>query len=508
MLRLALLPLVAALAACSSSPRPPPAPPEPPAAPRAPSLLDHVPADTPFLLSSTGSSFAGAQLHDMIDEMRREIAPVLEMTSDDMIASMEPSERIIFVALRAVAALDAADMARLGLDPRRVELAVYGWGLTPVMRLRLDGTFLRGLVERAMKDAGLDDPALRWGSHAYRTWTFDNGLQLVVVVLDDQLVMAFSRRAEKVLPHMVGDAAGRPARAFELATIAERYPQLEGEPVLFIDPVRTAALVEQADELRALLPDSTPACARALAALTRSFPAIAATTTEPNRKTRRSRFVIGPSPPLAKTVAALARPIPRWPGDDARAGEAIYGVGLAPLPTLDAFAAYFDDGMAAASACGVSPAGTSMRDGIRAIAPLLSPVNGATFVIHEIEESEDMPLQVELVADVTDPYAVYTWLSSQLGLPPRPPALGSPTPVSLGFLPSTIVLEARSIAATLGRHDPTALAALRHAPAGPREIMRIATGAGVTDNNPNGTTLMYATLEGDSIVFDMVERVP
>lgn len=506
--RLLIAVAAVAFAACSSSSRPPTAPPAEATATRAPSLLDHVPADTPFLLSSTGSSFAGAQLHDMLAELRAELAPVLEMTSDDMLASLEPNERILFVAMRAVASLDAADLGRLGLDPSRVELAAYGWGLTPVMRLRLDGRFLRDLVARAMKDAGLDAPALRWGKHEYRTWTFDSGLQLVAVVLDDQLAMAFSRRAEKVLPHLVGDAAGRPARGFELATIRARYPQLEGEPVLFIDPARAAALVERGDELRALLPEPPPACPRALASLVRSFPPIAATTTEPNRKTRETRFVIGPSPALAKTLATLARPIPRWPGDDARAGLAIYGVGLAPLATLEALAGYVDGAFGTAAACGVTPPPTTMREAIRSLAPVLAPVNGATFVIHEIAETEEMPLQVELVADVTDPYAIYSWMSAQLGLPPRPPALGSPTPVSLGFLPSTIVLEAHTFAATLGRHDPTALAALRHAPAGPRELVRVAMGAGTTDNNPDGATLLHATLEGDTIVMDMVERAP
>ena len=44
-------------------------------------------------------------------------------------------------------------------------------------------------------------------------------------LINDQLVVAMSRRAEQILPHMVGDEAGRPARTFELETISKRYPQ-------------------------------------------------------------------------------------------------------------------------------------------------------------------------------------------------------------------------------------------------------------------------------------------
>jgi hypothetical protein len=498
--------LVAFVACSKQGVTPPPAPQtSPKTSTKTSTLLDHVPDDTPFVLSTTGSSFTGAQLHEMIEDMRKEIEPALAMASDDMIASMEPNERIIFVALRAVMALDADAMDRLGLDPRRVEFAAYGWGLTPVLRLRLDGKFLRDLVDRAMKDAGLADPALQWGAHEYRVWTFGNGVQLVVVVLDDQLVMALSRRAEKILPHLVVDDAGRPARAFELATIAARYPQLEGTPVLFIDPARTAALVEKGDELRALLPDPPPGCAKALAGLARRFPAIAATTSEPARNLRTSRFVVGPSPSLAKALATGARPIPRWPGDAAE-GEAIYGIGLSPLPVLEASADYIDDATAAVGVCGGEPPTSSIRDAIRMGAPLLAPVNGATFVIHEIAETEDMPLQVEIFADVADPYALYAWLASQLGLTKRPPALGTPTELNLGFLPATIVLESRAIAAAIGRYDAAKLEALRRAPAGPRAIMRISMGPGVTDNNPHGTTQLDAVLDGDTLVFDMVER--
>jgi hypothetical protein len=135
-------------------------------------------------------------------------------------------------------------------------------------------------------------------------------------------------------------------------------------------------------------------------------------------------------------------------------------------------------------------------------------MNGSTWVVHVIPDTETMPLQVEVIADVTDPYAIYTWLAAQLGLPPRPPTLGTPTPVSIGFLPATLVLDARAIAATLGRHDDAAFEKLRKAPAGPRVILRVAMGPGSNDGNPNGTSIMEASVSGDSLLFEMIEKAP
>lgn len=473
--------------------------------PRAPSLLDHVPDDTPFLFAQKGSSYAGAKLHDVLDGVREELAPALAMVDDEMIAAGTPSERLLFVGMRAFMALDADDFARLGFDPARVEVAMYGYGLTPVARLRLDGVYLRSLIDRTLRDANVPDPAVPWGKHHYRTYTFESGMRIIGVVLDDQLVVAMSRRAEQILPHMVGDEAGRPARPFELVTISERYPQLEGTPFAFFDPARTATLIDTGDALRALMPDPSPGCTRAVAGVARTFPGFAGTLVVEDRQTRRSRFVIGPSPTLAKTVGALVRPIPRWPGEPGH-GVAHVGIGLAPLPTLEAIADYVDGAFAAAQACGADKPVESMHDALRSIAPMLAPMNGMTIVFHAPPEKDSEAFQFEMYADVTDPYAVYQWMASSLGLPSRAPALGKA--VDIPLLNATLVLEAHAIAGTLGGSDPAALDKLRRAPAGPRVVTRFANGTGVADESPDSTMLMDVTIEGDTLVIDAVEHTP
>jgi hypothetical protein len=507
MRRLVLLGVIA-LGACTKSTAPVTTPTAPAPAPaHEPRLLDHVPDDTPFLFTMTGTSFAGVRIHDYLDQMRAKAAPALAAVDDDMFEAMKPDERIAVVALRAMSTLTVEDMARLGFDPARMEFAAYGWGLHPVIRFRLDGTFLRERIDRALKDAGLDLRPQRWGEHDYWTYTGEGGFQIIGVILDDQLVVSVARDPASILPHMVGDAEGRPAHAFELATINKRYPDLRGEPIFFFDPDRLASLLGNVDRLRTLKPDATPACAKGIGDTIRTLPVIAWTMTEPDRKTRVSNIVVGPAPTLAKVFAAAARPIPRWPADPGHA-ESVFAFGFAPLPVLEAISDYIDQLGVNLVACGVPRDSTSMRDDIRGLVPVLGGMNGSTWVIHVIPETEDMPLQVEVMADVNDPYAIYSWLSSQLGLPSRPPTLGTPTPVSIGFLPATIVLESRAMAATLGRHDAAAFDKLRKAPAGPRVIMRIAMGPGSNDGNPDGTSIMEATVSGDSLLFEMIEKAP
>jgi hypothetical protein len=319
-----------------------------------------------------------------------------------------------------------------------------------------------------------------WGKHHYRTYTFESGIQIIGVVLDDQLVVAISRRAEQILPHMVGDEVGRPARAFELETISKRYPQLEGTPFALFDPARAAELIGTGDALRALMPDPSPACTRAVAGFARTFPGFAGTLMVEDRQTRRSRFVIGPSPTLAKTISALVRPIPRWPGEPGH-GVAYVGIGLAPLPTLEAIAEDVDGAFAAAQACGTDKPAESMHDALRSVAPMLAPMNGMTIVFHAPPEKDSEAYQFEMYADVTDPYAVYQWISSAIGLPPRPPALGKVLEIPL--VNGSLVLEAHAIAGTLGGSDPVALDKLRRAPAGPRVVIRFANGTGVPTNH-------------------------
>lgn len=498
---------IVTLAACSSRAHNTTPPARQTSAPKTtPTLLDHVPHDTPFLFAQKGSSFAGAKLHDMLADMRKELEPALAMVDDKVLAEAKPHERLLFVAMRALVALGNDDWARLGFDPTRIEFAVYGWGLTPVMRLRLDGVFLRGLVARSFADAGIDDPAVPWGKHQYRTFTFDSGIQLIGVVLDDQLVMAVSRRAEAILPHLVGDDAGRPARAFELDSINARYPQLQGTPFMLFDPARTAALVEKGDALRALAPELPRGCAPAIAQIVRTLPGMAGTVSEPDRKTRRSRVIIGPSPTMAKTVNGLIRPVPRWPGDPGH-GIAYYGLGLAPLPTLEALADYVDDAFSTAHACGGTPPKESARDALRSIAPLLAPMNGMTIVFHAPPPDNEEAIQVEMFADVTDPYAVYKWLSSLASLPPRPPAFGTAIELPFGDMEAALVLEPNGIAASFGpAGSSAALDKLRRAPAGPRILAKIAIGTGVADESPNSTTFMEMNVEGDALVIDSVER--
>jgi hypothetical protein len=94
---------ILALAACSPPKHDATTPSATAKKPRPPSLLDHVPDDTPFLFAQTGSSYAGAKLHDVLDGMREELAPALAMVDDEMIASGTPSERLLFVEMRATA---------------------------------------------------------------------------------------------------------------------------------------------------------------------------------------------------------------------------------------------------------------------------------------------------------------------------------------------------------------------------------------------------------------------
>ena len=491
---------IAPTASRAPSTLPPAAAPVPAAVtgPRDP-LFGQIPHDTPYLFIPRDLGLAGLTQGDALVKLRTELRPLLAAVSDDLIAQMQPHERLGFAAVRMLFELDTATLRRIGLgDPKR-RGALYGLGLVPVLRLEVDGKLLRDHLVAAAQRVQIPKPFEDWRGHAYVRWPIGSAAVLVAMLRDDQLVLAIVRQADDVLPHLAG-AAAPPVPLDEDALM--RAGGVTGELMMWIDPARAAALLAgTGDGALPALTATSAGCGAALAPVIGALPPlIGATKLTTDRFTTRVR--IGPVPTLAAELRPLVRPITHWPAEPPPPRTHVFGMGVSVLPFVGSAVAFADELGTAAVACGGARPEASMRLALLTVAAALASVRGFTITG---DLSAPVPWLVG-IADVTEPAVVYDALSSPLGLPARPPPLDK----ARAFKDpdggrGSLTLHRNAISGWLGRRDAAALAALRAAPSGPPDLARIAGGGDPRDRTSAAFDAAL-TLDGDHLVFDYSSR--
>lgn len=252
--------VVALVAGCAG--KGPVAPVAPPPTPVAARVLDQVPASTPYAF------FYG---HDLFEP-----AATAELQAKALALLGEPPasgtvvERVLDAVVREVAPFDAAAVRRAGwLD--QTDVAVYGHGLTPIGRVRVDGAATLALWRRAVARAAVDVPERRWHDHVYVMLPAgDDGLLLVIMFLPDQVAFALTSAPVDMLPVLADTApAARPLMAAWRDAHVDDDPTLV--PFMWLAPAAAAAQLRAGDVGTSKL---TPACARAFGDIAATWPRV------------------------------------------------------------------------------------------------------------------------------------------------------------------------------------------------------------------------------------------
>ena len=309
----------------------------PPAASSAPAILAHVPADTPYVLTSF-EGFAAPGFERVFAAFERKLAELLRLTE----TFDAESRRELPPALRSLLALGdemkgKGGWARaLGLAPRPA-FVVYGLSVWPVVRVEVaDRARLLAVIERALAagDQPLERRAL--GGHTY--WSRSDGeLTVVGAVLERELVLAVLPTAavHGALPSLL--AQPPPARSLAsapgFADLKARHRML-GLMFGFVDLRRAVARLTTATPdaldvaLHAMTGTITDACRADLARLADAVPRVVYGYHRADTRGFEASVLVELAPELRRTLAALRTRTPEVRVDPRRRPLLALGVAV------------------------------------------------------------------------------------------------------------------------------------------------------------------------------------
>ncbi|HEY6942008.1 hypothetical protein [Dokdonella sp.] len=278
--------------------------------------LAFVPADTPYLFANVEPAPDSAVAHwrtqmqgawPLFVEMMDQTLAELGRTGADADAS-----KVLAAVLDEVRARSTPEQWReIGFDPK-ARMALYGIDLLPVMRLELaDPDAFRAMVARIEQKAGKALGTMRIGEQDVRTFGNDAARGLVAIE-GNHLVVAFApggadEALERKLLGLDRPAQALPADALADFNKARGYlPYGSG----WVDTrrlvARIAAKATEGDPAKA--PDAT--CREEIDALAAKAPRLAFgySALDDQRMTMHARIDLDPA--LAKSLSALAAPMP------------------------------------------------------------------------------------------------------------------------------------------------------------------------------------------------------
>jgi len=161
-------------------------------------ILRFVPADTPYLIATPGDF-----PDDVVDKIEPQIDATLQAYQQILRAIVDSSaeqapaegedpdsiEQSLPVIDELGSLLSVEGLREAGID-RESDLAIYGVGLLPVLRLSLsDGELFEAAIARMETQAGTAMDVASVGNQAYRYAGDDKG-RLIIAVIDNDLVVA------------------------------------------------------------------------------------------------------------------------------------------------------------------------------------------------------------------------------------------------------------------------------------------------------------------------------
>ncbi len=364
--------------------------------------------------------------------------------------------------------LDAAFTAELlaqpslaqavGWRPGKSEVVAWAKGKTLVVRARVDGAAIRGLLDRAERRSGKPIARTTLDGRSYLTWTADDGARGYARIDDDEVIALMSDSGERALS-LLTEA---PVRAFDPRPLVDAlFPgRADAHFGAMIDP---SWLMDVAgDEVLAQLPNQ--ACVGAIAEVVAELPSLNYAWARSATATEIAAAVKLP-PDTAATLARGVAPIPRWLVDE-RYATMGFGISVpSAVEVVQPWAARFDQ---LASRCGESAGAVTGLAMLSSLPPVTQIERGS--MVMDLR-SETFALAIKPV-DLARFWAALTALAP---LRPLPPAAGERLTVPGARLSSD---GSSLLVATPSALGDDLLANLASAPAGPTALFAMVLGKG------------------------------
>ena len=298
-------------------------------------VLQYVPADTPYVLASIESP--PDELMDKLEPRIDEILRAYQTVLREMIAAKQQelpeeerespeAQKLAAVVDELAGLLSMEGLRGAGLG-REATGALYGNGLLPVIRFDLtDGALFDAAISRIEDKAGQKMPVAALEGGGYRYADLDN-LRVVIAILEKQAVITLVPVSfnEAQVANALGLTPPEKsiADSGELEAIAEKYGltahyagffDVEKIAATFIEPQTgaNADLLAIMGHDAAALSDVCKAEIRDVAAI---MPRMVLGYTDVTASRMDSRFVIEVREDIAEALTALTAPVPGLGGD-------------------------------------------------------------------------------------------------------------------------------------------------------------------------------------------------
>ncbi len=312
---------------------------------RVPAFYDKIPANSPYVLASL-KPFPMDVIEpylksygDLTKSVRQQINQAYPGQSYQ--AHLDTPGKFMIALLDEVSKADSVEgMKQLGLSDRP-EMAIYGIGWFPVMRLTLGNTKrFKATLSRIETKSGVQVEMRKSGKQTYRQYDLGGDASVAVAITDGQLVLgvAPTGHIEEFVAYMLGqkDLGRTLADVHVIQDIRAKYsftPYAVGY-VNIADIARTASGAAPADKIMAAAlswanyqpPKLTEVCRKEYMSLVDKVPRAVMGYTKLTPETMEVTAVLETKGDLAKSLAAIGAPIPGY--SPALVDKSFFAVGL------------------------------------------------------------------------------------------------------------------------------------------------------------------------------------
>lgn len=293
-------------------------------------VLMFVPADTPYLIATPGDlpDEVMDKLEPQLDEILKAYHSIIRAIIENAYAEARETdadlsnlEKVLPVVDELESLMSLEGLRQAGIE-RDADVAIYGVGLLPVLRLDLtDGSLLESALTRLEEQAGQKMAVAAIDGHSYRYAGNDQG-RLVVAIIDNDLVIAAAPTSlsEDLFRQVLGltPPAENIADSGILREVTQSYGfndymigvfDFEKIAATFLDTQTgiNAALMELAEYDDA---DISTVCKSEVRAMASVMPRLVVGYTEINKRKMSSKMVIELRDEIASGVSTLTGAVP------------------------------------------------------------------------------------------------------------------------------------------------------------------------------------------------------
>lgn len=307
---------------------------------RVPEFYDKIPATSPYVLTSV-KPFPMEIIEPYLETYGQMYAGFQKQYQAQNYQPKRTEDKFIKALFDEMGKVDSVEgYKKLGLSTRP-EMAVYGIGWFPVMRLTLgDPQAFEAALSRVETKSGVDVRMRKAGEQIYREYELGAKAKVAVAVTDSEFVLGVgpAKQFEEFVAYMLGQkkAARTLADVDVIQDIQSKYeftPYLVGY-VNIADIAGTAMGAAPGDPItKAMLqamdfkaPDMTEVCRQEYMSIFEKMPRAVVGYTELTPETMEMTAVLETKGEFAKNLAAISAPIPGYSNE--LVDKSFFAVGL------------------------------------------------------------------------------------------------------------------------------------------------------------------------------------